>query len=210
MSINRNQWMIIALIIVLIINTIAHLSHPAYKFYRESAAANDKKYDDFVSRVEKEFAPAIISAVSNISISAGASTSAPVAPVSASAVLGQSPADGVGGGFDGAISYFVFQGRAYIRYGNNNLTVGDVLWGDIITRITPSTVFCRRSTFLIPPEKPVAPVPDVITNTIYYVPYTGRDLDNFSLGVVIGNGDGDDINKFDGGRYRENRGEMYK
>ena len=53
-------------------------------------------------------------------------------------------------------------------------------------------------------------MPDVITNTIYYVPYTGRDLDNFSLGVVIGDGDGTDINKFDGGRYRENKGEIYK
>ena len=142
---SRNTWMALALIGALVLNTIMHFSHPAYRFYKDTSKAQDKKYDEFVKRVEKEFTPAIINSISNIAEKSSIASSpapAPITTSAASSMFGRGNSDK---DFDDdLISFLIVNNEPILKYGNFYLKAGDVLWGDIITMITPSAVFCQK------------------------------------------------------------------
>ena len=192
---SRNTWMALALIGALVINTIMHFSHPAYRFYKDTSKLQDKKYDEFVKRVEKEFAPAIINSISNIAEKSSISSSpapAPITTSAASSMFGRGNSDK---DFDDdLISFLIVNNEPILKYGNFYLKAGDVLWGDIITRITPSAVFCRQNTFIIQPQKEKEKdEKEVIINNNIFVPLGGREgnleslYNSTSNNVVFGN-----------------------
>lgn len=51
-NLNLGQKVGIMLIIALIINTVVHVSHPAYRYYREHLAALDRRYSDALRQVD--------------------------------------------------------------------------------------------------------------------------------------------------------------
>ena len=49
---NRNQILVIIVIILLAINTISHISSPVYKFYKENIARIDKSNEQFRNEIK--------------------------------------------------------------------------------------------------------------------------------------------------------------
>lgn len=63
---NRNQILVIIVIILLAINTISHISSPVYKFYKENIARIDKSNEQFRNEIKLELIPAITNLALNL------------------------------------------------------------------------------------------------------------------------------------------------
>lgn len=63
---NRNQILVIFVIILLAINTVSHISSPVYKFYRENISRIDKSNEQFRNEIRLELIPAITNLAFNL------------------------------------------------------------------------------------------------------------------------------------------------
>ena len=83
---NRNQILVIIVIILLAINTISHITSPVYKYYKENIARIDKSNDQFQNEVRLELIPAITNLVFNLDQSHSFSSSSSSNSVSCSSL----------------------------------------------------------------------------------------------------------------------------
>lgn len=63
---NRNQILVIIVIILLAINTVSHISSPVYKFYKENISRIDKSNEQFRNEIRLELIPAITNLAFNL------------------------------------------------------------------------------------------------------------------------------------------------
>lgn len=79
------KFLIIALIIVLIINSVLHFTHPAYKYYSSNVDQFRSDYNDFVRKVQDDFIPCILQYGSNVQSRASSVITNSISSLSSSA-----------------------------------------------------------------------------------------------------------------------------
>ena len=117
---NRNQILVIIVIILLAINTISHITSPVYKFYKENISRIDKSNQQFRNEIKLELIPAITNLAFNLdqnqlftssSVSNSVSCSSPT-PV-------QLPVRNL------EFSYFISDNKPFISIGGFTFQIGD-------------------------------------------------------------------------------------
>lgn len=63
---NRNQILVLVVILLLAINTVSHISSPVYKFYKENISRIDKSNEQFRNEIRLELIPAITNLAFNL------------------------------------------------------------------------------------------------------------------------------------------------
>lgn len=117
---NRNQILVIIVIILLAINTISHISSPVYKFYKENIARIDKSNEQFRNEIKLELIPAITNLALNLdntslltsSLSTNSFVSSTVTPI-------QLPVRSLD------FTYFVTDNIPYVSTGGFTFRIGD-------------------------------------------------------------------------------------
>lgn len=116
---NRNQILVIIVIILLAINTISHISSPVYKFYKENISRIDKSNEQFRNEIKLELIPAITNLAFNLdqtqlftSSSVSNSSSSSFTPV-------QLPVRNL------EFSYFISDNKPQISIGGFTFQIGD-------------------------------------------------------------------------------------
>lgn len=153
------HWLIIALILVLIINTVTHFTHPAYKFYRENFEQLRESNEVFEKRVLTEVVTAIVtnssfrssSVVTNVSISQTSSVS--------SVMRGESVATNSTYSLD--FRFFVSQSLPCFEYQGRSYFLTDDFYGSPLIYISPTIVKTSTSTFVQPLRSAAAKPPAV-------------------------------------------------
>lgn len=151
--------LVFLLIGLLIVNTVVHFSHPAYRFYRqncedlkkqvESAALSLRSdYDVFTKRVQVDFVPSILTVFSNRCEFASVSSNGTVG------VVGSSSGDDYKPDIITA-RYFVAGGKGWLDYDGWQYTAGDDFFGYTILEIRPSLVITDGRVFIL--QRPRSP-----------------------------------------------------
>lgn len=60
-NLSLRDWLLIALILCILFNSIHHISSPAYRYYTEQCKKFDADYNNFVNKVRDSFVPALYS-----------------------------------------------------------------------------------------------------------------------------------------------------
>lgn len=63
---NRNQILVLLVIILLAINTVSHITSPVYKFYKENISRIDQSNEQFRNEIRLELIPAITNLAFNL------------------------------------------------------------------------------------------------------------------------------------------------
>ena len=117
---NRNQILVIIVIILLAINTVSHISSPVYKFYRENIARIDKSNEQFRNEIKLELIPAITNLAFNLDHTSFSTSSLSTnSCVSSSAAPIQLPVRNL------EFSYFISDNRPFITTGGFTFQIGD-------------------------------------------------------------------------------------
>lgn len=117
---NRNQILVIIVIILLAINTVSHISSPVYKFYKENISRIDKSNEQFRNEIRLELIPAITNLALNLdntslltsSLSTNSFVSSTVTPI-------QLPVRSLD------FTYFVTDNIPYVSTGGFTFRIGD-------------------------------------------------------------------------------------
>lgn len=129
-----SQILILALILVLVINCITHLSSPAYREYRKQSDLLREDYSNFVFRVQQEFLPVLFLYATNTTHSTVSSLETlPPLKVDSSLEIPD-------------YHFSRVDGRPYVRLYGQNYTLGD-LWGN--SRFIEITPIYSRTEYLI-------------------------------------------------------------
>lgn len=141
--------LVFLLIGLLIVNTVVHFSHPAYRFYRQNceqlknqvesvALALRSDYDVFTKRVQVDFVPSILTVFSN---------RCDVASVFSNRcdVVGSTDykPDII------TARYFVAGGKGWLDYDGWQYTAGDDFFGYTILEVRPSLVITDGRVFVL-------------------------------------------------------------
>ena len=151
LQITREEKGIFIMVVLLLVNIVSHLYHPAYRFYRDYCSALDRRFEDFRKEVQNDFVPSVALFASNIlhradsPISFFSPRSSPV--VSSSSPITSRSTDVRQSELVGR--FFSFCGRSYVDYCGNFLTVGDDLDGTSIMSISPLCVKTSRQTYYL-------------------------------------------------------------
>lgn len=140
--------LVFLLFVVVLVNSIIHFNHPAYKFYRENVKQFRSDYNDFVRQVRLELVPSILMVASNNNNSVSSLVSPALLPSvsSSSSAASSSSSDSF---LD--CRFFKTGGRSYIEYNNNYFTDGDDFFGYTILEVRPTIVITDGRVFVIRP-----------------------------------------------------------
>ena len=116
---NRNQILVIIVIILLAINTISHISSPVYKYYKENIARIDKSNEQFRNEIKLELIPAI----TNLAFNLDQPQLFPSSSVSNSSSASSSPIQLPVINLD--FRYFISDNKPQISIGGFTFQVGD-------------------------------------------------------------------------------------
>lgn len=117
---NRNQILVIIVIVLLAINTISHISSPVYKFYKENISRIDKSNEQFRNEIRFELIPAITNLALNLDQKYDVMTS--------------SPSNSVAGSFSSPVElpvrslefrYFTSDNVPFVSVGGFTFKIGD-------------------------------------------------------------------------------------
>ncbi len=161
---NRSQLIGIVLIIALVVNTLFHFFHPAYREYRRMSDAVNLSFESFRKDVLDSFVPVVSNIVdimhSQQSLQLPVDAVADVVRTSMPFLVGSRVQD------TADLSYARVADRDYVVLnGSLPLSLGDDLWGYPIRRITSTSVTTDATTYLFAPPIPSAPsVKDIRSN----------------------------------------------
>lgn len=117
---NRNQILVIIVIILLAINTVSHISSPVYKFYKENISRIDKSNEQFKNEIRLELIPAITNLAFNLD-----NTSLLTSPLSTNSTVSSAatPIQLPVRSLD--FTYFVSDNIPYVSIGGFTFQIGD-------------------------------------------------------------------------------------
>lgn len=133
---SKNQLLVIALILALVVNTVTHFTHPAYSFYRDNMDALYSRQSEFEDKVKSEFIPAFEKLITN-QVNVIRSPSSLISPtVSPSVPL----SDNLIQSRKIAYDYFLYNGSPCFRYHGWCYFVGSFFYGRRIVTVYPEMI----------------------------------------------------------------------
>lgn len=139
--------LILVLVVVLIINTVLHFTHPAYKYYTDNVRQFRSDYNDFVRQVRSDFIPTILQVSSNryqrVETSSSSSNVVVETSSSSSSVIPTSV----------DARYFSANGDGYFCFNGWTFKKGDDFYGYTILDVRPTLIITDGRVFLISSDR---------------------------------------------------------